>query len=118
MILGVYNGCTNAPTTQTAVRRNQRVDLPHLHERHNSVHKAVYDFEACGGAHVSSHQAAAVPRAGVAGVVAKHDIRNLEKPYAVLDLKALRRSRDSQNAQQATPRHGDDELALIGAVKP
>lgn len=110
--------CTNAATTQTTIRRNQRVDLPHLHERHNSVHKAVYNFEACGGAHVSSHQAPAVPRAGVARVVAKNDIRNLEKSYAVLDLKALRRSPDSQNAQQATPRHDDDEPALIVAVKP
>lgn len=75
---------------QTTKRLNTRVDFPHLHERHNSVDKAVYDLEACGGPHVGSHQAAAVPRAGVAGVVAKNDIRNLEKPYAVLDLKTFK----------------------------
>lgn len=64
--------------------------LPHLHQRHNSVDKAVDDLEACRGPHVGRHQAAAVPRTGVAGVVAKNDIRNLEKPYAVLDLESFK----------------------------
>lgn len=72
---------------ETTIDTWQNDHSSHLNERHNSVDKAVNDLEACGGPHVSSHEATAIPSASVARIVANNDIRNLEKTHAVLYLK-------------------------------